>query len=162
MAMRDVMEETAVDTSVLSSMTLQGDSLTLVLPHSEVCLGMITESNRDEIIAAITAKLESGKRPSATLSNCLNQIGTHQRLLLSATVKLMNSYAKMQGEHTAPVKRAQLKLFTHMSDKMMKEYASGIIGDEIREYILPDDRDKLIERILVKVSTVSESEDTEE
>jgi hypothetical protein len=160
--MGETMEESVVDTAVLAGMTLQGDSLTLTLPHSEVCLGMITDTNREEIIAAITQRLETGKRPSGTLSKCIDQIGLHQKLLLSATVKLMNSYAKMQGEHTAPVKRAQLKLFTHMTDKMMKEYATGIIGDEIREYILPDDRDKLIERILVKVSSGTDSEETEE
>lgn len=108
--------------------------------------GLPGDSHFDEVVQAIAAKIDSGKKPSKSLCAQLAKIELYRGHLSNALTELFAIYTAMTTHQTrtrtSPALKARQCMLRSMSDKVLKMYASDYM--DVDEYILPDDREVLI------------------
>ena len=124
-------------------------------------LGDITPEMIATAIPFIAERMQSERRPGATFEKELNRIELHRNQLRDAYLSLFESYLyatqpQMRVSHVgAAAATAQQKMLTAMPDKMLRSFAEIYLGDGAQQYLLPDEREQMIEAT-VAVMKVSE------
>ena len=124
-------------------------------------LGDITPEMTATAIPFIVERIQSERRPGVTFEKELNRIELHRNQLQDAYLSLFESYLYVTQPQTrvsnvnAAAATAQQKVLTAMPDKMLRSFAELYIGDVAQQYLLPDEREQMIEAT-VAVMKVSE------
>lgn len=106
---------------------------------------------------SIMERVESGKRPAGQLKTQLGRIVLYRETLQEAYTALFEIYHNMTSE---PKKRlsaslkARMEMLEGLPDKVLKEYAAVYI--DISDFILPDDREQLIQAVVGHFTTKEE------
>ena len=106
---------------------------------------------------SIMERVESGKRPAGQLKTQLGRIILYRETLQEAYEALFEVYRNMTSEPkkrlSASVK-ARMEMLEGLPDKVLKEYAAVYI--DISDFILPDDREQLIQAVVGHFTTKEE------
>ena len=124
-------------------------------------LGDITPEMIATAIPFIAARIQSERKPGVTFEKELNRIELHRNQLRDAYLSLFESYLYVTQPQTrvssasVATATAQQKVLTAMPDKMLRSFAELYLGDTAQQYLLPDEREQMIEAT-VAVMKVSE------
>jgi hypothetical protein len=143
--MAEETRDTARDTyRALGSVDLYNSCVTVFF-HSD----LPTDTDIDTMVSAIAERIDSGKKPAGVLKKELDRIVLHKAMLDDALTKFLNSYTRMVTPQSrmSPAQKARLSMLEQMPVKMLKEYAGIYIPDEVGDFILPDDKEALINRL---------------
>lgn len=138
----------------LLNMTLVDRTLTVHIPLEQNLLGNIDREYIDKAIPFIREQIDTERRGSGVLQKELLRIEHHREQLRDAYLSLWQSYSyaitpqTRQSSVKSAANKAQLAMFAVMSDKMLRQFASGMLAEKADDFILPDERDKLIEATL--------------
>ena len=111
----------------------------------------------DEISVILTdlkKLISEEKRGYLTVGKLIAQIELHKEHLRDAIVKLVEFHSDMSTPKTraGSTVKARLDMLQGMPDKVLREYGKAMIGDSALEFILPGDRDKLTNALLVELA----------
>jgi lambda repressor-like predicted transcriptional regulator len=124
--------------------------------------------NPADIMAAVHERIASEKKPAGVLQKESNRVVLHITQLSDALSTLFNTYERMVSVtpkvRVSTAYKARFALLDSMKNKMLKEYASEYIPDELDNYILSDseEREALIHRLCVVMVGKKEGEEVEE
>jgi len=134
----------------LLSMTLADRQMTVTIPLSQNLLGDIDQIMIDKAIPFINELIQTEKRGSGTMEKQLLRIEHHREQLRDAYLSLWQSYVTATTPQTrqSSATRAQLDMFSLMNDKMLRQFASSVLGDKADDYILPTEKGKLVSDLI--------------
>jgi hypothetical protein len=121
--------------------------------------------NPADIMPAVHERIMADKKPAGVLVKECKRIVLHMAQLNDALSTLFRTYERMVS--VVPQKRlstaykARYALLDSMKNKMLKEYASEYIPDELDNYILSDseEREALIHRLCAVLVIEKEGEE---
>jgi hypothetical protein len=136
--------------SLLAVKVEQGTLYTgLEVPMS---LGDIAQDYIDKVVTFVDERIQSEKKPAATLERCITQIELHRTHLIKAYVELFECYKYCTNPQVrqSPTDKVQMSMLESMPDAMLSSFAKLYLSsDRMLDVILPDDRDTLIDEVVV-------------
>lgn len=140
----------------LLNMALVDHTLTVSIPLQQNLLGDIDQVYIDKAIPFISELIQTEKRGSGVMRRELLRIEHHREQLRDAYLGLWQSYAYTVTPQTrqSSATKAQLAMFAVMNDKMLRQFASGVLLEKADDFVLPSERDKLIEATLQAMNGV--------
>lgn len=131
--------------SLLAVTVNQGDLL--VVLRVPMTVKDTSETGLAVMASHIDARIADGKKPSATYEKLLESIDVQREQLADFYTRLFETYQR-DTDITPKVRRsskdiAMVEMLSTMPDKMLKDFARIALGDNVDEYILPDDREAL-------------------
>jgi len=120
--------------------------------------GYSNAGNCADVRAAIAERIESEKKPSVVLAKALERIAHHTEQLEDALSQLFTTYERMvtPQQRTSATAKARHDMLDLMPSKALQEFARSVLQDEMDDYIWPDDRNDVIERLTAVLSTDKE------
>jgi hypothetical protein len=136
------------------NMDISNDVLTVRMKMANNLLGDITPAYIDKALPVITERIQTGQKPAATFEKELSRIELHRQQLRDAYLSLLQSYAYIITPQTrqSPKDKIILDMLEAMPDKMLRQYAEMYLANgQAQEYVLPSERDRLIEATMVAI-----------
>lgn len=112
--------------------------------------GDITQEMIEKAIPFINDRLITRQKPAATFEKELQRIEHHREQLRSAYLSLWESYVYASTPQTrqSAVDKAKLEMLSAMPDKMLRQFAELYLDGTAQDYILPDEKERLIDATL--------------
>lgn len=134
----------------LLNMTLTDRTLTVHIPLQQNLLGDIDQALIDKAIPFISELIQSEKRGSGVMEKELLRVEYHREQLRDAYLSLWQSYVTQTTPQTrqSSATKAQEAMFAVMNDKLLRQFASGVIGEKADDFVLPDERQRLIDAVI--------------
>lgn len=131
--------------------------------HTEVWLGMdlgatYTVENVEILRGNVAERINTGKKPSGTLKKEVNRIYLHRAQLQDALSTLFATHESMVAPKKEPASRksavwkARYDLLNDMPRKYLREYGERHLPEEIDNYILSDEGDRVA--LITKLTTI--------
>lgn len=134
----------------LLNMGLADHTLTVHIPLAQNLLGDIDQAYIDKAIPFITDLIQSEKRGSGAMGKELLRVEHHREQLRDAYMSLWQHYVTATTPQTrqSSATKAQDAMFAVMSDRLLRQFASGVVGEKADDFVLPDERQKLIDTVI--------------
>ena len=132
------------DVTVQSGVLSTKFNVPMTLPDVDgAYLDKLTEHVNDCIMREV--------RPGTTYQKCVNRIEHHRQQLRGAYIELIETYQRAitpKATLQTAADKARYAMFALMDDKMLRMYASNVIGEKASDFILPDEREQLVELVV--------------
>lgn len=135
-------------TRSLLNVTVHEGTITIELPvPRSICKGDMLDGYLSDMADHINDRISTEKKPAATYEKLLGSIDTQREQLADFYTRLFECYQRAIDD-TPKVRRsakdiAMVEMLAAMPDKMLREFCKITLGDNVDEYILPDDREAL-------------------
>ena len=136
---------------------LMGTNMVIKIKLQQNLLGDITPEMIATAIPFMVERIQSEKKPGGTFEKELNRIELHRNQLRDAYLNLFDSYLYATQPQTRvssaviATTTAQREMLTAMSDKMLRSFAEIYLSDKAQEYLLPDDKEKMIVAVMAAI-----------
>lgn len=99
------------------------------------------------MIPHINERISQDKKPGGTYERCLEQIDHHRTHLANAYATLFETYQRtlVPATRTSSADKAKAEMLASIPDmKMLRAMCAIALGDAASNYVLPDDKERLI------------------
>ena len=135
----------------LLNMSITDHTLTVHIPLQQNLLGDIDQEQIDKAIPYISNLIQLEKRGSGSMEKELLRVEIHREQLRNAYMSLWQHYIIGTTPQTrqSTATKAQLAMFAVMNDKMLRQFASGVLAEgKADDFVLPGERQQLIDAVI--------------
>lgn len=134
-----------------------GDGRLGIILHADNPLFNVSFDDIDKMIDALGERVVSGKKPAEGIKAQIARIEIHQEQLLAAYTKLFELYKNMSATgvtRQSPIDKARYEMLDSIMDmKLLRQMCAMYLNDQSDDYMLPDEKNKLIEATVSAMKT---------
>ena len=114
----------------------------------------VSPEMKTKVCEFVSDTIKEEKRGHLKLTKCLQRIEHHLEQLTNAYGDIIESYQSFITPHSRrPSKtKTQYDMLALMNDKMLRQYAHGMEVSSADDFVLPDERESLIDAVVEKLN----------